>query len=47
MLNLIWKKILEDGAIKVLKLIGISNYKLWAIWIKVALIAKDLAKFLI
>ena len=45
-LNPIWKKMLEEGAIKVLKLLGSSNYKLWAIWIKVALMAKDLASFL-
>ena len=36
---------LEEGAIKVPKLLGSSNYKLWAIWIKAALIAKDLFRF--
>ena len=45
-LNPIWKKMLEDGAIKILKLIGISNYELQAIQIKAALIAKDFAGFL-
>ena len=38
---------LEEGAIKVPKLISSSNYKLWAIRIKAALIAKDLAGFFI
>ena len=47
MLNLIQKKILEDRAIKILKFINISNYKLQAIQIKVALITKNLIKFLI
>ena len=37
---------LEEGAIKVLKLLGSSNYELWAIWIKAALIVKDLSSFL-
>ena len=36
---------LEEGAIKVLKLLGSSNYKLWAIRIKAALTAKDLFGF--
>ena len=36
----------EDRAIKILKLIGSSNYELWAIRIKAALIAKDLGSFL-
>ena len=35
----------EERAIKVPKLIGSSNYELQAIWIKVALIVKDLYKF--
>ena len=35
----------EEGAIKVPKLIGVSNYEIWAIRIKAALIAKDLAGF--
>ena len=38
---------LEEGAIKILKLLGASNYKLQAIQIRVALIAKDLFRFLI
>ena len=37
---------LEEGAIKVPKLLGSSNYELQAIQIKVALTAKDLASFL-
>ena len=37
---------LEEGAIKVLKLLGTSNYELQAIQIRAALIAKDLFKFL-
>ena len=37
---------LEEGAIKVPKLLGASNYELWAIWIRVALTAKDLSGFL-
>ena len=45
MLNPIRKNISEDGAIKILKLIGASNYELWAIRIKAALIAKDLFDF--
>ena len=36
---------LEDGAIKVLKLTGFNNYKLWAIRVKAALITKDLFNF--
>ena len=36
---------LEDGAIKILKLISASNYELWAIRIKAALITKDLFNF--
>ena len=36
----------EDRAIKLPKLIGSSNYELWAIRIKAALIAKDLGGFL-
>ena len=35
----------EEGAIKVPKLLGSSNYELWAIWIKAALTAKDLFGF--
>ena len=35
----------EDGAIKIPKLIGASNYELWAIRIKAALTAKDLSGF--
>ena len=35
----------EDGAIKVSKLIGSSNYKLWAIRVKAALITKELWGF--
>ena len=38
---------LEEGAIKVLKLLGASNYELQAIRIRVALTAKDLSGFLI
>ena len=36
---------LEEGAMKVLKLLGFSNYELWAIRIKAALTAKDLFRF--
>ena len=36
---------LEEGAIKVPKLLGSSNYELWAIRIKAALTAKDLSRF--
>ena len=46
-LNPIWKKMLEKGAIKVLKLLGFSNYKLQTIQIKVALMVKNLSSFLI
>ena len=35
----------KEGAIKVPKLIRVSNYEIWAIRIKAALIAKDLAGF--
>ena len=37
---------LEEGAIKVPKLISASNYELWAIRIRAALTAKDLSRFL-
>ena len=36
----------EEGAIKVLKLLGASNYELQAIRIRAALITKDLSRFL-
>ena len=36
---------MEDGAIKIPKLVGASNYELWAIHIKAALTAKDLFDF--
>ena len=36
----------EEGAIKVPKLLGASNYELWAIRIRAALTAKDLSGFL-
>ena len=38
---------LEEGAIKVPKFLGASNYELQAIQIRVALTAKDLSRFLI
>ena len=36
---------LEEGAIKIPKLTSSSNYKLWAICVKAALIVKDLFNF--
>ena len=36
---------LEEGAIKVPKLTSSSNYELWAICVKAALIVKDLFDF--
>ena len=44
-LILIQKKILEEGTIKVPKLTNSSNYKLQTIYIKAALIIKDLFNF--
>ena len=37
----------KEGAIKILKLLGASNYELQAIQIRAALITKDLSRFLI
>ena len=45
MLNSIRKNILKNGAIKIPKLVGASNYKLQAIHIKAALTTKDLFDF--